>query len=77
MITYYLKKIYSNYGFIFIVLGMLHFEVRVSLCVVAWVGTITEKTVKEIFPYNRNGYINAYGHLCIQIYLYFYKIKLS
>lgn len=63
MITYYLKKIYSNYGFIFIVLGMLHFEVRVSLCVVAWVGTITEK--------------NAYGHLCIQIYLYFYKIKLS
>lgn len=49
MITYYLKKIYSNYGFIFIVLGMLHFEVRVSLCVVAWVGTITEK--KQLMKY--------------------------
>lgn len=43
MITYPFEKIYSNFGFIFIVLGMLHFEVRVSLCVVAWVGTITEK----------------------------------
>lgn len=43
MIIYYLKKIYSNYGFIFIVLGMLYFEVCVFLCVVVWMGIIIEK----------------------------------